>query len=832
MATITAAAGGGNWTTGATWTGGSAPTAADDAVLGAGSGNVTVDSGAVCRSLDANAYTGTLTHTAGVTLTIGDATAGASNRALRLGSGMTYTLGNAATSAISFISTSATQQTIDYAGKTHGNVSFAGATGNFAVTTALTQGAGANLTSTSGALHLDGATDNAGLSHTIGLFVATSTTARHIWWGACTLNLLGSGTSSDTIVNITTSLNLTRHGGSESWVLVDNDNTHLHIYNWGGGTYGNVSVTGNCGTTMSGRADVYTVFNNMTRIPGVAPYRLNPAVYRSFEATHLFRILGTLSIQGISHAVPGQLSTTDNGRRPILDVTTTTFDTPYTNFWDVEFITPNVIDLSAQNCANLGGVTVTGGGSIIFPAPVTHHWNNPAGGNWSEPTNWREGTIPSSQDPVEFDAAITMVGNPNVVADCAWACGSFTVSDAGGNFVLRLDAATTNLQDFMTSGNIRLSPRMTLTCVNSNDYFYCNSRDTPATFTANGATLTGGRFNMSTAWGGQFTFMDNVSLPSSFLVRNGIYVIPLGIVVSSLAFTSNASSSTAPTDLRIYGELRLSTSSGTTFNFGTAGVGRNVAGDYGGKVVFTNTGVSAKTFVGNGHTMQAKLETLGGSGGITITGANTLGAISAPSGGKFTLPGSATTIMSGANPGNGSNVLTLVPSAGSATVSFPSTANWDYLALTNIVSVTTAYAGTHSTDSGGNTNWLFTEAPAPDVQYLADGALHLMNGATVLIAGPAPGNSFMWQGWRRDAQGRGYAMLAPQTISYRHNGRAYTIDGSLVYTTANPTVADSMWDGVKSRTDGTVYVATASSTDYMASGNRLSVNGQLVVSGL
>lgn len=138
MATITANSSGGAWTAGGTWIGGVAPTAADDAVLDASSGNVTISSASVARSLNASAYTGTLTHNAAITLSLGDGTAGAGNAALTLGAGMTYTLGNAATSAINFVSTSATQQTITTAGKTVGNITLSGTTGSWILADDLT----------------------------------------------------------------------------------------------------------------------------------------------------------------------------------------------------------------------------------------------------------------------------------------------------------------------------------------------------------------------------------------------------------------------------------------------------------------------------------------------------------------------------------------------------------------------------------------------------------------------------------------------------------------------------------------------------------------------
>jgi hypothetical protein len=123
MATIVAATGAaGNWTSGSAWAGGVAPTAADDAQITSLTTSLTINSGAVCRSADFLGCTGTVTHTAGVTLTIGDGTAGLSNIALRLASGMTYTLGNPGTCVVSFVSSSTTQQTVTTAGKTLGGV--------------------------------------------------------------------------------------------------------------------------------------------------------------------------------------------------------------------------------------------------------------------------------------------------------------------------------------------------------------------------------------------------------------------------------------------------------------------------------------------------------------------------------------------------------------------------------------------------------------------------------------------------------------------------------------------------------------------------------------
>lgn len=208
-----ARAGGGNWSSDSTWSttsGGAAdtvaPTAADDVVLDANSGNVTIDADAACRSIDCNGYTGTLTHNSGVTLSIGDATAGDGNRALRFVSGMTYTLGSGTTSAISFISTSATVQDIDFAGKTTGNITFnATSGGSWRLTGTLgTSSVNASqvMTLTKGTLDTNGQTVN------IGSFSSSNSNTRSLTLGASTINLYatsGSPWNTGTISNLTLS---------------------------------------------------------------------------------------------------------------------------------------------------------------------------------------------------------------------------------------------------------------------------------------------------------------------------------------------------------------------------------------------------------------------------------------------------------------------------------------------------------------------------------------------------------------------------------------------------------------------------------------------------
>lgn len=212
MANLYLKSGGGNWSAAATWSATSAagidnagpPAATTDAIMELASGNVTIDSGAVCRSLDTTSgvgsYGGVITHNA-ITFNIGDGTAGAGNVALKLNSGLTYTLVNAKTSAITFKSTSATQQTITTGTRTLGNIVINGAGSSYQTTD--------NITSSGSFTYTAGTTfDTTTNSNTITLngSAITFAGAAKTYYGAA---LTGSGTATVTGANTFTNLNRT-----------------------------------------------------------------------------------------------------------------------------------------------------------------------------------------------------------------------------------------------------------------------------------------------------------------------------------------------------------------------------------------------------------------------------------------------------------------------------------------------------------------------------------------------------------------------------------------------------------------------------------------------
>lgn len=92
---------------------------------------ITITGAISVRSLDFTSYTGNVTHGANSTLSIGDATPGLNNIALKMSPGMTFTANSTTTSIVSLISTSNIEQGITMAGKTLGRLQIDGIDCNY-----------------------------------------------------------------------------------------------------------------------------------------------------------------------------------------------------------------------------------------------------------------------------------------------------------------------------------------------------------------------------------------------------------------------------------------------------------------------------------------------------------------------------------------------------------------------------------------------------------------------------------------------------------------------------------------------------------------------------
>lgn len=213
--------------------GASVPVAGDDVYLdgNSGTGNVTITANAPCRSLDCTGYAGTLTHNTGVTVSIGDGTAGQGSIALKLVAGMTYTRAGSSSSVFSFISTSGTQQTVDHAGKTVGAQTFNGAGGSWKLMGGFTSGGA--FTITQGSLDVNGQT------LTTTQLVSTGSSTRSITLGAAQITL--TGTSNGTLDMTTTGLTFS---AGTSLITLSGTAGGTGFFRGGGNTFYDVAFTG------------------------------------------------------------------------------------------------------------------------------------------------------------------------------------------------------------------------------------------------------------------------------------------------------------------------------------------------------------------------------------------------------------------------------------------------------------------------------------------------------------------------------------------------------------------------------------------------------------
>lgn len=197
MATRTISAAGGNYNAPGTWDEGVVPTASDDVVArGDGtSGPLTITAAAACRSANFTNYTGTLTHNA-FAWSIGTSTVNGTT-ALKFVPGMTYT--PPAGSSIVFVSSSATQVGITWAGKQPVLVNFQNASGSWLMLDALTSQTGVTMTS--------GTLDAGTFAHSWFRLIISGASAKTVKLNASTIALASPSPITNTGSNLTVSAN-------------------------------------------------------------------------------------------------------------------------------------------------------------------------------------------------------------------------------------------------------------------------------------------------------------------------------------------------------------------------------------------------------------------------------------------------------------------------------------------------------------------------------------------------------------------------------------------------------------------------------------------------
>ncbi len=710
MATRYLKAAGGNWSVAGTWSatgsGGvdsvGPPTASDDVVLEAGSGNLTINAAAVCRSLDctsgAGSYVGTLTHNAAVGLTIGDATAGAGNVALRFSAGMTYTLGST-TSNVTYISTSATQQTISTAGKTLMGWTVNAPGGSYLLSDANTTGASSTVTLTAGAL------DTNGQTCTWGIFNSVNSNVRTLTLGASSITITGTSWT------IATATNATLNAGT-STITISGSGTFNAGTNL---SYNNIVYNGCNGSvlTSSGGAGTGTIAN--LTVTGAASATQNLNINTPIVVT------GTLTVSGanatnqrllVSSNVNGLQNVTVNG-----SVTASNVDFHYIGglgsaSWNLSAIPGNSGDAGGNT-----GITLT--------TPSWQTWQGTSGGNWSDVAKWTS-RVPLPQDDIIISSAFG--AGQTITADMARLGKSISFVGTTGNPTF----ANTTISSVY--GSLTLVSDMTLGLTSA---IYL--------FTTGGSTLTSAgktwpvAVNICSGYvgGAGSGYVDLVdvlvttgTLAVGAVSGNGVFAgrlrtNGLSVTCTSMSVGNANLAGSHPSELSAIGsEIHLT---GTAVGIFTVNQTNAVLAMTNSVISIDTATATAREFNGVGLSFGTLSYTVAGSTGqLTIRGGNrfdTLNFSDATNARTLVFEAGRTNTIRKFNVQGTAGKLMSVVSTSASIFTLRSTAprqSCDYLSLqANDTTGGSWYAGANSVNVGSNTGWIFTAPPAGGGSFFA-----------------------------------------------------------------------------------------------------------------
>ncbi len=687
-------AAGGNSNASGTWSnvssaspgGDGVPAATDDCFADAGSGQLTVNAAFPARSLNCTGYTGTLTRTAAFTATLGDGTAGASNVALKLVAAMTLTNGSTTSSAWSFISTSATQQTIACGGKVLGNFTISCASnGNYILSDGLSVNGATSTTITLGGCTLFNLN---GQAVAFGLFDLSSTgSSRTLTCGAAALSSVNTGSA----WNAASPSGLTLNADTSTITLNGTGGASLQ---GGGLTYNNLVMSGSATARIVGT----NTFNTITRT-GTASKLCELQLDNNQTCTtfvvnsnsDINRVLVRSGTLGTSRTITAGTYTATN----IVD------------FKDITGAGAATWTVAGSGATALGDCG--GNSGITFTTPATQTATGTASFTWS--THGWTSRVPLPQDDVVVNNSF--IGGRTVTMDMPRAGKSLTFG-------------CTNTPTFTPNVAWSLFGSLNLTGIGS------ISGTSALTLEGRGSyTITTGAISFATvpivinAIGGTYTQADALTMGAATIdFTNGNY-------------NANGFNFTNAAQVRFSGNLASRTITmgsgtwtlsgvGTIWNIGvTTGLTFVTTGS---TLAVTNTSatsklVSAAGFTYNNFTCSGDNVTLASSNTFTGTfRVNTSGLTT----GLLVANGTTQTVNAVATNGtSGSKALMWSSSAGSAfNLSCPNPVDVDGMSIKDCTAAgNTPFYATNSTNVSGNTNWIFGLRPLPFKPVIASTAI-------------------------------------------------------------------------------------------------------------
>ena len=668
-----------NWSTSSGGSGGaSVPTSADDVIFDSTS--------------NTTAYTVTCTATIlrCASLTMGAPASGAVTWAgtapLAVHGNFAMTGGTAGitrswTGALTF-SGSATGKTIN----SNGIVFSQGCTIN-GIGSGWTQTSALDLSTITGLTVTNGSFDTGNYAFSAALIASNNNNVRSLSLGSSTINLNGYATPISF-----SSTNLTFNAGTSQINCILASTV---TFDGGGLTFYNVSCT-----TASTGNKTFTGVNTFNNLSFTAPAAgsINNLTFNSNQT-----INGTLTVS--SSAATGRLFIKSNTFGTTRTLTCAAISISDCDFQDITLagVAAGSSPTRAGNCGGNSGIT--------FPTAKTVYWNLAGAQNWSA-TGWATSSggtpavnnFPLAQDTAVFDNTGSVTGT--ITLNAIWNIGTVDMSARTSAMTLATSAAPFIYSDWKNGSGTTLSGTNILSF---------SGRGVTQTITSAGKTFTqpitiqniSGTVQLADA-------LTTSAAASAIALTAGTF--NLAGFTCTLSGTGNATGfvSTTTTYARAInfgsgGSIVVAQSGTTAWNISATNF--SVSGT--GTISLTNS--IAKTFSGGGATYSGVTLNNAGAGALTISGSNTLANItstSVPS--TIIFPNGYQVLSSFTAAGTSGNLLTLQGTTASILIISSGTVSSDYLSMTNMLARggATWYAGSNSTNGGGNSVWLFSAAPA------------------------------------------------------------------------------------------------------------------------
>jgi len=583
MATRTVKSTGGNFSSTGTWVEGAVPTAADSVVFTASSGALTIDSGAVCGTIDFTNYTNTVTFTFNLTV----------SGSVTLASGFTQ----AGSSGLNIISS--------------GTLTSNGVTWSRSFTTSPTAGTTIILTLSGNWTQVGNTAFNSGGNATT--YTTINSNSFIFGTGSYTVNIIGTTNVNGSATMLVSGSSGTVTFGSSNGVYQLNFTVNTSGSVSFGGTfqYANATFTYTAGTIAAASSLVVSTAGSTTTLNMGSMVWATNIIFGAAEnvvlSSNLYWSL-TLAINAIVNFSGSGLMTPSGSSASITLGAGVPNGTQYT-FPSANF--PNPLNIAGMLIN--GGNTLNNSTTINVSASLTNNTAQMAG---TGPINMvGTGTFAISN------------GNPY------WITNPLTINTSGTITIGTIGFASGSSFTY-TTGTISLTGTLTIqgsTTMNSGSMIWNN-----VTFGSGGIAITC-TLNSNLLWSGTLTLQNTLGFAGTGLLT------PSNNTTTTLYFGTQGSnynySSVFPTTLNIKNLTIASATFTVTFNGITTNVNGNLTNSSG---IFTGT--STIIMVGTGTISGINSGTAYFQNNLTI---NTSGTITFPSGNIFAYNTGTFTYTSG-----------------------------------------------------------------------------------------------------------------------------------------------------------------------------------------